>query len=89
MSIDIIRINELTVIARTKCDDCDAILEERPAHDGEHPGTTLLVYNWCKPCAKKQGFPETMEELLKMKFYTVQGPCIANLKALSRVRIKK
>ena len=86
MSINIIA-TEYGLAARTVCDECKATLEEQPATEHDHPGTTLLVGNLCRSCADKRGWPKTMDDLRKIKFHEVRGPSIANLSALAKVQI--
>lgn len=85
MSTHSVRINERFVVARTICDDCQAIMDERPAteHEAKMAGTCTLVCDWCKECAPRHQFP------LDVPWYTVRGPTIGNLASVTKVRITK
>ncbi len=81
MTVNIIRINEQYVVARTVCDDCQAIMDERPARPGEHVGVTLMVCDWCKECSPKHCFP------LDVPWHTVRGMSIGNPWCVAKVKI--
>jgi hypothetical protein len=82
MSIHIICLNDQTVVAHTVCDECDTILEERPAGPGEHAGTTLLIANWCRKCGEKHSWP------IGTPVREVIGMSIGNPNAIAKVRIE-
>lgn len=83
MSINIDRINENTVLARTVCDVCYNILGERPAHPWERPGETLTVGNVCQPCTQKR-FPKGINAAPIASF----DICYANTECLPNVNLK-
>ena len=83
MSIDVIRrIPDGAIFAVTKCDDCKAIIAQRPSHEGEFPGTSMMVANFCKNCSPRHSFP------MDAPVHVVMGPVIGNPSSISKVRIE-
>lgn len=83
MSIEII-VHEGRNVAKTICDKCKKVIKTEPAEPCQHPGTTLLIYNWCAECGKDLVSPDGH---LSVPFEIKQGPSFGNLAALPRVRI--
>lgn len=82
MSIQIIVKPSNLIVRQTICDDCKVVLDEVPAEPHDHPGTTLMVCNWCRACSPKHSFP--MDQPVK----EVRGMTIVNPDAIAKVRIE-
>ena len=82
MSIQIMRNGPDRVVARTICDDCRAIIAERPAGPGEHPGIMLPVCDWCTACSPNHSF------LIDAPWKEVVGVSTGNPNCLAKVSIE-
>lgn len=76
------RIPDGFVYAITYCDDCNKMIEHRPAEPYERVGMTLYVCNWCKDCSPKHDF------LLNAPMHVERGVCIGNPNAIAKVKIE-